>query len=119
MDWVPSHDRLASLLVSRFSDRFSLSTSRLWNLFRLPWLPPGFEHPAFGGLQPLLVFPALLLLVMLTRVGLVTSEFWEARDDVLVMARFCIRCVKAAIPEGLPYAGALAELGDVVILLAL
>lgn len=110
MDWLPSHERLALLFDSRFKDRFSLSTSRLWNLFRLPWLP--FDELALGGgLPPLL--PALLLLVMLTpRVGLVTRELCDARDDVLVIARFCMRCVKAAI-EGLPYAGALAELGDV------
>lgn len=68
-----------------------------------------------GGLHPLLP-PALLLLVMFIaapRVGLVTSELWEARDDVLVIALFCMRCANAAIEEGLPYAGALAELGDV------
>lgn len=36
VDWEPSHDRLALLLVSRVNDRFSLSTKRLWNLLRLP-----------------------------------------------------------------------------------
>lgn len=58
-----------------------------------------------------------MLLLLFARVGLVTSEFCEAREDVLVIALFCIRWANAAIPEGLPYAGALAELGDVHILL--
>lgn len=33
---VASHDRLASLLDSRRRERFSLSTNRMWNLFKLP-----------------------------------------------------------------------------------
>ena len=102
---MSSHDRLASLLDSRFNDRFSLSTKRLWNLFRLPWLPLPLlaafadEAPAFGGLHPELL---LLVIGMPARVGLVTREFCEAREEVRVMARFCMRCAKAAMPEGLP-----------------
>lgn len=73
------------------------------------------EPPAFGGLHPLL----LLLVMFVPRVGLVTRELCEAREEVRVIALLCMRCVKAAMEEGLPYAGALDELGDVERLAAL
>lgn len=64
---VSSHERPSEDLLFR-NERRSLSTSRIWNLFRLPWLP--LEEAGFGGLVPVLAF-----------VGLVTSEHCEVRDE--------------------------------------
>lgn len=60
------------------SDFRSLSTSRVWNLFRLFWLPTvaaaGTDDPlaAFGGLLPELAFEGLDAI----------SELCEVRDEL-------------------------------------
>lgn len=60
------HDKFrwsSALSSAFFRDLFSLSTRRLWNLFR------EFELPVFGGDVPVLLL------------GL-CSELWDAREDV-------------------------------------
>lgn len=64
-DISPAHDRSSDRPFRR--DFRSLSTNRVWNLFRLPWLPAA----GLGGLQPVLVL-----------VGLVINDVCEVRDDV-------------------------------------
>lgn len=63
---VSSHERPSVDLLFR-NDFLSLSTSRVWNLFKLLWLS---VDAGFGGL-----LPALALL------GLVISEVCEVRDE--------------------------------------
>lgn len=74
---LPAHDRPSEDLLLR-SDFRSLSTSRMWNLFRLFWLPTAAEAgtdvplAAFGGLLPELAFEGLDAI----------SELWEVRDEL-------------------------------------
>lgn len=74
---LPSHDRPSDDLLLR-SDFRSLSTNRVWNLFRLFWLPTaagaGTDGPlvAFGGLLPALAFEGLDAI----------SELCEVRDEL-------------------------------------
>uniref|UniRef100_A0A182SKM8 Uncharacterized protein n=1 Tax=Anopheles maculatus TaxID=74869 RepID=A0A182SKM8_9DIPT len=71
-----SHDRPSVDLLLR-SDFRSLSTNRVWNLFKLLWLPAaaaGTEGPVapFGGLLPELAFDGLEAI----------SELCEVRDEL-------------------------------------
>uniref|UniRef100_A0A182QPL6 Uncharacterized protein n=1 Tax=Anopheles farauti TaxID=69004 RepID=A0A182QPL6_9DIPT len=73
---LASHDRPSVDLLLR-SDFRSLSTSRLWNLFRLLWLPATAAGTAapfvpFGGLLPELAFDGLEAI----------SELCEVREEL-------------------------------------
>lgn len=67
------HDRSSERPLR--NDLRNLSTRRMWNLLRLPWLPP----VGFGGLQPVLVL-----------VGLV-NELCDVRDEVREKGRELVR----------------------------
>lgn len=66
---VSSHERPSEDLLF-LNDLRSLSTSLVWNLFKLLWLP---EAAGFGG---------LLLVVLAPFVGLVINELCEVRDEL-------------------------------------
>lgn len=67
-----------SVELSLRKDFRSLSTSRMWNLFKLPWLP--LFVAGLGGLDP-----------WLPLVGEVAKEFCDARDEVRENAREAFR----------------------------
>lgn len=75
-----SQERLSSRLPSRLRVFFNLSTRRLWNLLRLPWLP---ELDGLGGLHPTLV----------VFVGLI-SEFWDVREEFRENPRDVLRFIE-------------------------
>lgn len=74
---VSSHERPSEDLLFR-NDLRSLSTKRVWNLFKLLWLS---VDAGFGGL-----LPALALL------GLVISEVCEVRDELRENCGLEARC---------------------------
>lgn len=76
-----SHD-LSSERLFR-NDLRNLSTKRVWNLFRLLWLPV----VGFGGLQPVLVF-----------VGLV-NDVCDVRDEVREKGREFVRFIGTDCPR--------------------
>jgi hypothetical protein len=76
-----SHDRSSDRPLR--NDLRNLSTNRVWNLFKLPWL----SAVGFGGLQPVLFF-----------VGLV-NELCDVRDDVRENGRELVRLIGTEWPR--------------------
>lgn len=74
---VSSHERPSVDLLFR-NDLRSLSTKRVWNLFKLLWLS---VDAGFGGLLPALAFP-----------GLVISEVCDVRDELRENCGLEARC---------------------------
>lgn len=76
-----SHERSSERVLR--NDLRNLSTKRVWNLFRLLWLPA----VGFGGLQPVLVLVGLL------------NELCDVRDDVRENGRELVRLIGTEWPR--------------------